>query len=94
MIGPCFAMHYLVAFHFCNHLAEEEIAGCLLASAIDCLWCSVSLPQGVVGWTAVCNCGFSWSYLFILFRYITFDCFCFIFHYFIYLIIVAITLSH
>ena len=28
MIGPCFAMHNLVAFHFCNHLAEEEIAGC------------------------------------------------------------------
>ena len=26
MIGPCFAMHYLVTFHFCNHLAEEEIA--------------------------------------------------------------------
>ena len=25
--GPCFVMHYLVAFHFCNHLAEEEIAG-------------------------------------------------------------------
>ena len=28
MIGPCFAMHYFVAFHFCNHLAQEEIAGC------------------------------------------------------------------
>ena len=28
MIGPCFAMHYLVAFHCCNHLVEEEIAGC------------------------------------------------------------------
>ena len=27
VIGPCFAMHYLVAFRFCNHLAEEEIAG-------------------------------------------------------------------
>ena len=64
VIGPCFAMHYLVAFHFCNNLAEEEIAGCLLASAVDCLWCSVSLPQGVVGlgWAAVCNCGISWSY--------------------------------
>ena len=28
VIGPCFAMHYLVAFHFCDILAEEEIAGC------------------------------------------------------------------
>ena len=27
VIGPCFAMFYLVALHFCNHLAEEEIAG-------------------------------------------------------------------
>ena len=27
-IGPCFAMHYLVAFHFCDHLAKEEITGC------------------------------------------------------------------
>ena len=29
MICPCFAMYYLVAFHFCNHLAEEEITDCL-----------------------------------------------------------------
>ena len=28
MIGPCLAMHYVVPFHFCNHLAEAEIAGC------------------------------------------------------------------
>ena len=28
VIGPCFAMYNLVAFQFCNHLAEEEIAGC------------------------------------------------------------------
>ena len=28
MISPCFAMLYLVAFYFCNHLAEEEITGC------------------------------------------------------------------
>ena len=24
--------------------------------------CSVALPQGVVGWSAVCDCGISWSY--------------------------------
>ena len=28
LFGPCFAMYYIVTFHFCNHLAEEEIAGC------------------------------------------------------------------
>ena len=83
MIGPCFAMRYLVAFHFCNHLAEEEIAGCLHASAVDCLWCSVSLPHGVVGWAAVCNCGISWSYLFIFLGTLHLIVFCFIFHYFI-----------
>ena len=66
---------YLVAFHFCNHLAEVEITCCLLASAVDCLWCSVSLPHDVVGLAAVCNSGISWSYLFIFFRYITLDCF-------------------
>ena len=24
--------------------------------------CSVSLPEGTVGWSAVCNCGIFWSY--------------------------------
>ena len=28
LFGPCFAMYYIVTFHFFNHLAEEEIAGC------------------------------------------------------------------
>ena len=47
VIGPCFAMNNLVAFHFCNHLAEEEIVGSiLLASAVSCLWCSV--PTGCI----------------------------------------------
>ena len=24
--------------------------------------CSVSLPRGAMGWSAVCDCGISWSY--------------------------------
>ena len=28
LFSPCFAMYYIVTFHLCNHLAEEEIAGC------------------------------------------------------------------
>ena len=28
VIGPCYAMHFLVIFYFCNHLAKEAIAGC------------------------------------------------------------------
>ena len=34
MIGHCFALHNLVAFQFCNHLAEEEIAGCFTFIAL------------------------------------------------------------
>ena len=29
------------------------------------LKCSVSLPQGTVGWSAVCNCDIFWSYSFL-----------------------------
>ena len=42
MISPCYAMHFLVTFYFCNHLAKEAIAGCftlivfLLALLIVC----------------------------------------------------------
>ena len=51
MIGLCFAMHYLVAFQFCNHLVKEEIAGYftfivfLLLSVFGalCLFLTVSL---------------------------------------------------
>ena len=73
-VGGCcdwslfFAMHYLVAFHFCNIWPKKNswllYFSCILASAFDCLWCSVSLPHGAVGCAAVCNCGISWSYLF------------------------------
>ena len=27
----------------------------------DC-YCSLTLPHGAVGWSAVCECGISWSY--------------------------------
>ena len=49
---------------FCcaNHLEEEGRAGCL--AFIDlrvscCCKCCVTLPHGVVGWSAVYNCGIS-----------------------------------
>ena len=29
--------------------------------SLDC-WFSVALPHGAVGWSAVCDCGISWSY--------------------------------
>ena len=52
-------------FWFCNHLDEEERAGCfaVIVFRISCYCkCPVSLPLGAVGWSAVCDCGISCSY--------------------------------
>ena len=52
-------------FLFCNHLAGEERAGCftlvVFLKYCDC-YCCVALPHGAVCWSAVCDCGISWSY--------------------------------
>ena len=57
-----FGMHYFVSFLVCNHLKEEERAGCfgfvVLRTSCHCI-CSVALPYGAVGWSAVCDCGIS-----------------------------------
>ena len=49
----------LCHFQFCNHLEEEERAGCfafiVLQMSCFCI-CSVALPYGAVGWSAVCDC--------------------------------------
>ena len=48
----------LCPFWFCNHLEEEERAGCfafdVLRMSCYCI-CSVALPYGAVGWSAVCD---------------------------------------
>ena len=52
----------LCPFEFCNHLEEEERAGCfafvvfLMSSYCKC---SLALPHSSVGWSAVCDCGIS-----------------------------------
>ena len=46
----------LCPFKFCNHLEEEEKACCfaIIVLQMYCYCkCSVVLPQGVVGWSAV-----------------------------------------
>ena len=52
----------LCPFKFCNHLEEEERADCfafiVLRMSCNCK-CSVALTRGVVGWSAVCDCGIS-----------------------------------
>ena len=49
----------LCPFYFCNHLEEEEKAGCfaIIVLRMYCYYkCSVALPHGAVGWGAVCDC--------------------------------------
>ena len=84
MIGPCYAL--LSGLSLLQSAGRGRFAGCFtlivfLLALFFCLWCSVSLPHGVMGSAAVCNCGISWLYLFI-FRYIT--------HYF-FLFLIAFT---
>ena len=44
--------------YFCNHLDEEERAGCfaLIVFLMSCYcYCSVALPHCAMGWSAVCD---------------------------------------
>ena len=44
-------------FYFCNHLDEEERAGCFV---FYCFFgCPAAIPCGAVGWYVVCDCGIS-----------------------------------
>ena len=52
----------LYPFQFCNHLDEDERTGCFALSVLqmDCdCYCSLTLPHGAMGWSAVCDCGIS-----------------------------------
>ena len=51
-----------MSIYFCNHLDEEEKAGCfaLTAFLMSCdSRCSVALSHGAMGWSAICDCGIS-----------------------------------
>ena len=55
-------MHYFVAFIVCNHIDEEERAGCfafIVFRMSGYCKCSVALPHSVVGWSAMCDVVFS-----------------------------------
>ena len=62
----CLVFVLLYSFEFYNHPGKEERAGCftliVFLMSCDCL-CSLTLPHGAVGWSAVCECGISLSYL-------------------------------
>ena len=59
----CLFFYALLRVHsLCNHLEEEEKSGCfaIIVLQMYCSYqCSVALPHGVVGWSAVCDCGIS-----------------------------------
>ena len=49
----------LCPFWFCGHLEEEERTGYFAVVVLQvccCCGCSVALPRGAVGWSAVCDC--------------------------------------
>ena len=58
----------LCLFQFCNHLDEEERAGCFawFVFLVSHYYC-VTLPCGDMGLSAVCDCGISGSYSLIIF---------------------------
>ena len=58
-------MHNLCPLLFCNHLEEEEKAGCfaIIVLQMSCYYtCFVALPHGAVAWSAVCDCDISLSF--------------------------------
>ena len=57
----------LCSFSFCHHLEVEEKAGVALLFLSDrcCYYkCSVALPHGAVGWSAVCGISLIFSLTF------------------------------
>ena len=59
----------------CNHLEEEEKAGCFAIIVLRMYFyykCSVVLPHGAVGLSSVCYCGISYrDHTHLLFHYQT-----------------------
>ena len=66
VVGRCFVMQYLVFFLVLR-------AGCFTLNVFrlsyGCTF-SVTLPHGAVGWSAVCDCGISWSYLLFILSFL------------------------
>ena len=67
MIGPCFAVQYLMSF-LVLQLSQRRREGGMLSSVFlmkfGCLcYGYVSLPHGAMGWCAMYDCGISLIYL-------------------------------
>ena len=56
---------------FCNHIHGEERAGCFALTVFLLSFdsqCSVALPHGAVGWSAVCDVVF-FDHTYLLFQH-------------------------
>ena len=65
MLLFCYAVLYAIS-NFANISLGEIALVAFLKSSSRCrvaVGGSVSFPRGVVGWSAMCDCGISWSYL-------------------------------
>ena len=65
MCVPCFVMQYFVSFLALQSSCwgrERAASFTLIVFLItrDC-YCSIAFPHGAVGWSAVHDCGISWS---------------------------------
>ena len=70
MFGSLFDFAVLCVHFSLNHLAEEERARffTVIVFLLSCSYnCYISLPHGAMGWSVVCDCGISWSYLLLPF---------------------------
>ena len=62
MFGPGFVMQYMHVFSSfaINLKRKRELCFAFIVLRVSCYCkCSVSLPHGTVGWSAVCACGIS-----------------------------------
>ena len=51
MFGPCIVIQYFESFYYCNHLGEEDGAGCIILRVfqVACGLCSLALPHVALG---------------------------------------------
>ena len=68
MFGPCYAVPSCYS-SFAIILLRKRGLVALFSLSARCLMtkCSVALPHSVTGWSAVCDCGISWSFSLFLF---------------------------
>ena len=60
VFGPLYLSLFTVFFPCSNYLEEKDFV--FIVSSMSCHFiCSVALPRGAMGWSAVCDSGISWS---------------------------------